>query len=116
MDHLAQVNIGDELIVKPGLAITQAPVFSSPGSLLTVLLKNIYMLAGILLFVLLIFGGVSIIMSAGGGDAKKTAQGQKAVTSALVGFLIIFASYWIIQLVQIITGVSILNPPGTMFK
>jgi len=58
---------------------------------------------------LLIFGGFSIIMGAGQGDAKKTGQGKKAATSAVVGFLVIFASYWIIQIIQIITGVEILN-------
>ena len=55
------------------------------------------------------FGGFSIIMGAGQGDAKKTGQGKKAATSAVVGFLVIFASYWIIQIIQIITGVEILN-------
>ena len=112
LNLLAQtpVDIGKEFQVKPGLGIKDAPLFASPGSLISVLLKNIYMIAGVALLVLLIFGGISIILSAGSGDAKKTAQGQKAVTGALVGFLIIFASYWIIQIIQVITGIAILNP------
>ena len=110
MFSLLAVNIGDELIVKPSIAITSAPAFSSPGSLISILLKNIYVVAGILLFVLLLVGGFSIISSAGGGDPKKTAQGQKAITSAIIGFLIIFASYWIIQIIQYITGLEILKP------
>lgn len=110
MFNLLAVNIGDEFRVQPNVAITYAPAFSSPGSLISILLKNAYVLAGIMLFVLLIFGGISIISSAGGGDPKKTAQGQKALTSAVIGFLIIFGSYWIIQIVQYITGLEILNP------
>ncbi len=110
MSNLLAVNIGDELMLNPDLAITNAPQFASPGALISILLKNVYVIAGVLLFVLLIFGGFSIISSAGGGDAKKTAQGQKAITSALIGFLIIFASYWIIQIIQYITGLEILNP------
>ena len=109
MFNLLAVKIGDELIVKPSVAITNAPAFSSPGSLISILLKNIYVLAGVLLFILLLVGGFSIISSAGGGDPKKTAQGQKAITSAIIGFLIIFASYWIIQIIQYITGLNILN-------
>lgn len=104
------IDIGQEWQVKPGVGISSAEIFKSPGALISVLLKNVYVLAGILLFVLLIFGGISIIMGAGSGDTKKTGQGQKAVTSALVGFLIIFASYWIIQIIGKITGVNILNP------
>ena len=112
---LAEINIGNELILDPnnsgaGGKIGTASQFSSPGALISILLKNVYMVAGVLLLFLLIFGGISIIMSAGSGDAKKTAQGQKIVTNALIGFLIIFASYWIIQLIQFITGVKILNP------
>ncbi|PIV02188.1 hypothetical protein COS55_00130 [Candidatus Shapirobacteria bacterium CG03_land_8_20_14_0_80_40_19] len=110
MFSLLAVNIGDQLMLEPSLAITGAPQFASPGALISIILKNVYVLAGIMLFVLLIVGGISIISSAGGGDAKKTAQGQKAITSALIGFLIIFASYWIIQIIQYITGLEILNP------
>lgn len=110
MFNLLAVNIGDELKVKPGIPITQAPAFSSLGSLISILLKNVYVIAGIMLFVLLIVGGISIISSAGGGDPKKAAQGQKALTSAVIGFLIIFASYWIIQIIEYITGLNILNP------
>jgi len=106
------VNIGDELMIKPNEAITDAPQFASPGALISIFLKNVYVIAGVLLLVLLIFGGISIISSAGGGDAKKTAQGQKAMTSALIGFLIIFASYWIIRIVEVITGLNIMGGGG----
>jgi len=107
---LAQVNIGEQLRLNPTQSIADAPQFSSPGALISILLKNIYMVAGVLLLFLLIFGGVSIIMSAGGGDAKKAAQGKKAVSGAVIGFLIIFASYWIIQLIEFLTGLNILSP------
>ena len=110
MSSLLAVKIGDELMLNPTQAITGAPQFASPGALISIFLKNVYVIAGVLLLVLLIFGGISIISSAGGGDAKKTAQGQKAITSALIGFLIIFASYWIIQIIQYVTGLEILNP------
>ena len=78
--------------------------------MISIILKNVYTLAGILLLVLLIFGGLSIIMGAGGGDAKKAAQGKKTATAAIVGFLVIFGSYWIIRIVETITGVRIFNP------
>jgi len=107
---LAQVNIGNEWFLKPGEAIENAPQFQTPGALISIILRNVYMVAGVLLLVLLIFGGISIILGAGGGDPKKAGQGQKAATAAVIGFLIIFASYWIIQIIEVITGIKILNP------
>lgn len=110
MNRLLAVNIGEQWCLQSGSCIGQAPQFQSPGALISTLLPNVYVAAGILLFLLLIFGGFSIIMGAGGGDAKKAAQGQKAATAAVIGFLIIFASYWIIQIIQKLTGLEILNP------
>jgi len=104
------VDIGKEFWLKPGLGIGDVTTYQTIGGIVSIILKNVYILAGITLFFLLIFGGIGIIMGAGGGDPKKTAQGQQAVTSALIGFLVIFASYWIIQIIQILTGVQILKP------
>ncbi len=90
-----------------GTEFWPAKTFPTIGKLISTLLPNIYILAGLLLFLLLIFGGFGIIMGAGGGDPQKTGQGTKAVTAALIGFLIIFLSYWIIQIIEVITGFKI---------
>ena len=84
-----------------------ASKFPDLGTLISVLLPNVYILAGILLLLLLIFGGFGIIMGAGSGNPEQTAGGGKAVAAALGGFLIIFFSYWIIRIIEIITGISI---------
>jgi len=104
------VDIGKEFWLKPSLGIGGVPTYQTLGGIVSILLKNAYIIAGVLLFFLLLFGGFGIIMGAGGGDPKKTAQGQQAVTSALIGFLVIFASYWIIQIIQVVTGLNILKP------
>jgi len=103
---LSQVDIGKEWLLKPGQSIKDAPQFQTPGALISIILRNVYMAAGLLLLALLIFGGISIILGAGGGDPKKAGQGQKAATAAVIGFLIIFASYWIIQIIAFITGIE----------
>ena len=110
MKNLLAIDIGQEFWLKQGQGISGAPVYQTLGGIVSLILKNVYVIAGILLFLLLMFGGFTIIMGAGSGDAKKTSQGQQALTSALIGFLIIFASYWIIQIIQTLTGVNILNP------
>ncbi|MFH1561189.1 MAG: hypothetical protein ABID04_01255 [Patescibacteria group bacterium] len=85
-------------------------VFPTPGSLLSVILFNVYGLVGLIVLVMLIFGGYSIIMGAGSKDGGQIQKGQKALVGAIAGFLIIFVSYFIVQVVEIVTGINILNP------
>lgn len=84
--------------------------FDNFGQLVSVILSNAYILAGVVLLFLLIFGGFSIIMGAGGGNPEQAARGKQAVTWAIIGAVVVFTSYWIIQLIEVITGVGILNP------
>jgi len=101
------INIGKEFSLRSGGI---ADIFPTPGSLFSVILFNVYGLAGIILLFLLLFGGASIIIGAGKQDSGQVQKGQKSVTGAVIGFIVIFASYFIIQLIQVITDVNILNP------
>ncbi len=91
-----------------------AQTFPNIGKIITLLLQNAITLAGIILLFLLIFGGINLIIGAGQGDPKKAAQGKQAITSALVGFAIVFLAYFIIQLIEVITGAHILYPPSNL--
>jgi len=84
-----------------------AGIFPDLGTLVSVLLFNAYVLAGIIFFLLILFGGFGIIMGSSGGNPEQTAKGGKAVAAALGGFLIIFLSYWIIRIIEVITGIDI---------
>lgn len=86
------------------------PVFPTLGSLITTLLPNVYMIAGVILFILLIFGGFTYIVSAGQQKPEGVQQGRNAIGAALIGFLLIFASWWIIQIIEVITGIEIFEP------
>ena len=97
---LAQVDIEKEF----------KPPFKSIGDLISTLLPNIYLIAGIILFVLLIAGGLGIIVNAGKGDKNGVAKGGQLLTAALIGFLVIIGSYWIIQIISTVTGLNILRP------
>lgn len=101
---MLQFNIGQKLELMPGVPI--ATTYPNLGVLVNMILKNSFTIAGIILTGLIIFGGVSYIMAAGDGDAKKAAAAQETLTSALIGFLVIFVSYFIIQIIQVITGLK----------
>ncbi len=95
------INIGDEYGV--------SSVFPDLGSLISVLINNIYYIAGILILFFLIFGGVTIIMGAGSGNSEKLEKGGKAVTMAVVGFAVVVLSWFIVKIVEVVTGVDIFN-------
>lgn len=104
---IAQVDLEKAYLLNPTTGTKVADYFGQPAQLINVLLPNAYIAGGLVILFLLVFGGLSIIMA--GGDQKGMEKGMQAIKSAIVGFLIIFTSYWIIQIVEIVTGVPILK-------
>ena len=102
---LAEVNIGEVIDTGNG----SLNEYSSISPLISNLLKNALTVSSIILLFLLIFGGITFIASAGKGDEKGTGQAKKALTSALIGFAIVFSAYFIIQIIEVLTGVPILT-------
>lgn len=95
---------------KPGIGTV--PQFQTLGKFISTILPNIYVIGGTILLFLLIFGGLGFIVSAGKGDQEGAKKGQQAITAALLGFLLIFASWWIMEIIKIITGLDILGGGG----
>ena len=79
---------------------------NTPADIINAVIPIIFILAGIILLFMLVFGGFTIFLSA--GNPEKIKKGTSMITSALVGFLIIFAAYWIIELLQITFGIKVL--------
>lgn len=109
MSHnlIAAVDIGAETQLKEGVALNS---YTSVSQLLNPLLKNSLTLAGIIFLALILIGGIGMIAGAGNGDQKKAEQSKKTLTSAIVGFIIVFTAYIIIQAIETFTGLKILNP------
>ena len=101
------IKIGEQFQVKPGVGIEK---LGTLGDIISAILPNIYILAGLILFILLIVGGFGFIMGAGQENPEKARKGKQAITAALIGFAIIFCSYWIIRIIEIMTGVNIFKP------
>ena len=66
-------------------------------------------IAGIILLFILILGGLAMIRGAGKNDPKAMEQGKQAATSALIGFIVVFSAYWIVKLIEMITGLSLIS-------
>lgn len=102
MDRVFAVDIKD-------LSTTYSS-FSTLGALVNVIVRNAFVLAGIISFLLLVFGGFSVIMGAGAGDTKQLEKGKQAITGAVAGLIIVVTSYWIVQIINKVTGLSLLGP------
>jgi len=75
------------------------------GDVIGKALPYVLVIAGLSLLVMLILGGVTLMTAA--GNPAKSKQGYGYLTAGLIGFVIIFIAYFVVQIVQVILGVSI---------
>lgn len=97
-------NLGDCLVFQKDKATT---AYTGVGDLINNIVPNLYIAGGLVIFIMIIMGGFTIISNA--KDPHKIEEGTKTITSAIIGFVVLFASYWIIQIIQVVTGIRILN-------
>ncbi len=81
--------------------------FDDIGVLISGLLNFVMVIAALLVFMYLIFGGIEWITS--GGDKGKTESARNKITAAVVGLIVLAASYAILLLVLNFIGFSSLN-------
>lgn len=81
-------NLNNQIGLKPGL--------TTVGSIINTVLPILFVVAGFFLLYYLVSGGFAIMFSK--GDQRGVEAGKAKVTNAVVGFVILFVSYWIVQL------------------
>ena len=74
------------------------------GQIISSLVPYLFVIAGLLLLLYLIFGGFGLLTSR--GDPKAVAAAKERITFAIIGFVVVFASYWIVQIVGQILGLE----------
>ena len=99
-------NIGEEFFGKRGISYVAEE--GGVGKLVSIILQASLSIAGVVLLFLLIGGGIGMIAGAGKDNPEQTAKGKQAVTSAVLGFVVVFAAYWIVQLIEELTGLPLL--------
>mgnify|MGYP001603397046 FL=1 len=77
------------------------------GGIVGAFLPYIFGIAGLILLFYLIWGGFSLMLSKGDQKAVEAAKGR--ITTAIIGFVIIFIAYWLVQLLGRILGVEQFN-------
>lgn len=111
MNSLAQTTPDFKQIETEGLG----PGFNFSGAstiadIISAALPYIFFFAGILLLVYFIIGGYKFMFSA--GDPKKVAEGKGTLTNALIGFIVVFTAFWLVQIFGKFLG---LQGIGTVF-
>ncbi len=95
----------DPLKVGSSGNITVEQDLSTPGGIISRVLVFAFPFAGMILFVMLIWGGFETL---GGAATKKSMDaGRQRITAAIIGFILLFTSYWIMQIIEIVFGVKI---------
>ena len=75
------------------------------SEIITALLPYIFAGAGILLLLFLLYGGISLMTA--GGDPKAVQSARSKITGALIGFVIVFISFWLVQLIGGLLGLEV---------
>lgn len=74
------------------------------GSLITNVLNVAFTISGVIILFMFVYAGIQMIAGAGSGKAENAEKAKQAATYAAVGFAIIFTAYWLIRLIEIISG------------
>ncbi len=102
--QLAQkVTIGNMTIDGP-LNKSGQPQFNSLASVVNNAVPLLFSIAGIFLLAYILWGGFDYLTSM--GDPKKAEAGKNKITAAVIGFFIIFVSFWIVQLVKYLLKIT----------
>lgn len=78
-------------------------VFNSPASMINLIVQNLFVIGGVVIFFLIIYAGFKFIQN----GSKGKEEAQKILTSAVVGAIVMFCAYWIVKIVEVLTGVNL---------
>ena len=104
------------------IAVNIYEIFKSPfspkhgaktlGDMVGLFLTSAFYIAGIVMLFLLIGGGIAMISGAGSDNPESVGKGKKAATAALIGFIIIISTYWVVRLIEEIIGYNFITDSG----
>ncbi len=93
---------------RPGES-ARSPYFAAlqtPGGIISRLLLFAFPIAGMILFIMIVWGGFEMVT--GATNAKSMDAGKQRITAAIIGFVLLFVSYWLMQIIEVVFGLAIL--------
>ncbi len=102
---IAQIDFGKIQEAIPSLKPEFKGGASSVGAIISLILPYLYIIAGLMLLFYLLLGGFHMMTA--GSDEKGLVEAKGKITNALIGFLLLFVSYWLVQILGHILGMQI---------
>lgn len=95
-----------QVIDFPALEPTASPKFAGAniGNIVSGLILYLFPFAGLLMLLYFLFGGYKYMLSK--GDPKALAEAKGAITTAIIGFVIVFVAFWIVQIIGVVLGLN----------
>src|SRR3989344_2439691 len=86
-------------------AFPPAKNFETIADVLNIVMPLFMAGAGLVFFITLLIGGLTIITA--GGNSERFQTGRKKITFSILGLLMVISSYFIVKLMEIIFGIDL---------
>ena len=84
--------------------------YSSVGAIVSLIIRYLFLAGGVVFFVLILISGYKLVFL--GDKQKALSDVKKNLTTGVMGLLIMFAVFWIIRIIEALTGLAILGRFG----
>lgn len=96
-----ELNLGRVLCLSDSTPVED--IYKDPAFLVNLIVRNVFVIAGVVIFFLIFYAGFKFISQ--GTKGKEEAKG--IITAAVIGLVMMFAAYWILQIVKVLTGTDV---------
>ena len=79
----------------------------TPSMFVSTLINIMLGAAGVVSFIVLLWGGLQWILA--GGDKEGTEKARKRITAALIGLAIVFSAYALMYILRVLFGVDLIQ-------
>lgn len=83
------------------------PEFNTLGGLFSFLIPRVLILGGVIFFIIIVMAGFGVITGAGNDDPHAKEQARNFLTYGVLGLIIMIGAYWIVQIINVVTGGSL---------
>jgi hypothetical protein len=79
-------------------------VYENPAQLVNVVVANVFPIAGLIIMITIVVIGFKFVRS----GAKGKDEARTMAQTLLMGLFVMFIAYWVIQIIEFVTGTDIL--------
>jgi hypothetical protein len=85
-------------------AVSNSSLSTNPNGIITTIINFIFIIVGLIFFIMLVIAGVQWVTAGGAEDKKEEAQ--KRIINAIIGVAIVAGSYLVVEIVSSLLGLG----------